>query len=252
MTERAPVLDLTNLTCPHCGRPTDDASVWGEADDEDRPYVGAPTICAYCAGTGIYTENSIRLPTEEEQDKLDANPNFQMALSAAEILTQLHGSGLIREGLLEIPGHEGHTHRGVVIAVGEGPEVPEGALDVHDLPDRLREAIERAVERSKIDLMAEEIRQYVTPEIAHHVLSAYGDEEATMPSMSVGLLISLIRMCNISDDDMLDTLNHIRDFHGYVLAICTMAEGPAAASGTTGMTILRRIAGLEHEGPVTK
>jgi hypothetical protein len=90
--------------------------------------------------------------------------------------------------------------------------------------------------------MADEVKEYVTAEVANNVLAVYGNERATFPSQSVLALISLIRTCCISDDEMLDELNRVPAFHGYVLAIAVLMEGEKIEE--SGRQILEIRAGL--------
>lgn len=143
--------------------------------------------------------------------------------------------------------HE-HVHGLAGIVLEFNSATGEVRVGGERVPDELAEDLAGLFRGFRVSAAASEIRRYVTPEIAHHILSAYGDERASMPSLSVAGLISLIRTCSISDDGMLDELNRVEDFHGYVLAVMILAEGVPGSSEPDhgGMRILREIAELDE------
>ena len=50
--------------CPHCGAKTDQTS---GVDSEHGPEPGSPSICLYCAGICIFTDElKLRVPLEHE------------------------------------------------------------------------------------------------------------------------------------------------------------------------------------------
>lgn len=203
--------DLTDLRCPHCDGLTDDATAT-DGDDSVRPKVGDPTICAYCTGIGIYTEHSIRRATADEMTEFRTHPEFRQAVALTKLLHML-------------------TRDPAAATVID--------LDPDTLPESLQEMLAGAIDKMMLEKQTREIRHFVTPEVANHVLSSYGNEDASMPSVATGALISLIRLCHESDDQMMSNLNDVEDFHGYVLAVALLAEGPDG-----GMEILEKIAGL--------
>ena len=128
------------------------------------------------------------------------------------------------------------TADGLRVVGGDGDMPPEVMEELHDL-----------LHRATVQGISRQIRRYVTPEIANHVLSAYGDEEASMPSLAVSALITLIRTCHISDEQMMEVLNEASPvFHGYVLATTLLGEG----EDRSGMPVLRKLAGLDPDDDV--
>lgn len=142
----------------------------------------------------------------------------------------------------------GHVHDVGGEAIAVPVLISAGGVDV-DLSKivspQLREAIKESLEGLRAELIKQEIKRWITPQIAHEVLSVYGDERATAPSLARGALITLIRTCHISDDAMLAELNDVEEFHGYVLAICMLAE--SKTGDDSGLGILRGIAELLNE-----
>jgi hypothetical protein len=109
-----------------------------------------------------------------------------------------------------------------------------------DAPDEVKEMLAKALEDAKLRRLAEEIKEWVTPDVADAVLYCYGDLDGTTePSMADAAMINLMRVAHISDEHMLMHLNEVEHFHGYVIAIKFLAE-----RGPQGLHILRRIAGL--------
>jgi hypothetical protein len=140
-----------------------------------------------------------------------------------------------------VTGHEEECeHEHIVIPM----RITADGVDV-DLSDittpALRDALGEVLSHVHRQMVKDEIKRWVTPQIAHEVLSAFGDERATAPSLARLSLITLIRTCHISDDAILTELNSSEDFHGYVLAVCMLAENDNTASG---MAVLRQLAGL--------
>jgi hypothetical protein len=105
----------------------------------------------------------------------------------------------------------------------------------------------RVLAMAKRAAFAKEIRTCITPEIANHVLCEYGDDQAVMPGLAAGSLISLIRTCVACDDEMLARFLDSGDdvFKGYVLAIKFLMEHPEPDAREEGRKTLRVIAGLD-------
>lgn len=230
-------LNLDNMHCPHCGRLTDDATSVNPNQPDARPGVGDSTICSQCTGVGVYTEDSIRKATDEELSEFATHPVFRRAMMAATFASVLQ-TGPSQEIDIEVEGHEGaeepHTHHATMIPVSLNPDDPALA----GLPGPLQEIIASALKSIRLTTITDEITRFVTQEVANHVLSSYGNEEASMPSLTTGALISLIRLCHESDDAMMMNLNDVEDFHGYVLAVVMLAEKPG------GIEMLEKLAGL--------
>lgn len=104
----------------------------------------------------------------------------------------------------------------------------------------LRAALTKALDDAKTRRVAEEITEWVTPQIADEVLHCYGDLDGTTePSLAVAALINLIRTAYISDEHIMAHLNETEHFHGYVIAIVFLAD-----RGPEGLRMLRKIAKL--------
>lgn len=237
------ILSLDDLTCPHCGHLTDDATSTDPEHPDDLPRVGDATICRYCAGVGVYTEDAIRKATAEELAVLRTSDRFLSSLFTATLHVMLddHAED---PSVIEFthPGHDEdhpHPHHATVIGVGIDSAGHPHLETSSDLPDGFRAMLSEAMYRIKVSRMAEEIQHWVTQEVANHVLSVYGNEQASMPSLTTGALISLIRLCHEADDQMMSNLNDVEDFHGYVIAVSFLAE-----QGPSGLEMLEQIAGL--------
>lgn len=126
-------------------------------------------------------------------------------------------------------------------------ELTDGGLRVvggDDMPPEVMEELHDMLHHATVQGISRQIRRYVTPEVANHVLSAYGDEQASMPSLAVSALITLIRTCHISDEGMLEVLNEASPvFHGYVLATTLLGE----SGDGSGLPVLRKLAGLDPD-----
>lgn len=77
--------------CPHCGVMV----------DADMPVAGAhrhPTpeqdvsICVFCSGLSIFTDNGLRLPTDEEWRRAMANEETRRAIA---VLSMMRRDGVI-------------------------------------------------------------------------------------------------------------------------------------------------------------
>jgi hypothetical protein len=255
MTENRSFVDMTGFTCPKCGEPTDDTTSLNQ-DPDERPKVGDVSFCFECGTALEITSDGLEQIPEEKLEELRHNSKF----AKAEILGKVLAIASHMPGFSEVFSepdeadtitieHGDHTHT-VPAVPGGVPVIIEGGkvrlLDGPDLPDGMQALIKEAIERQRVDEQAREIKKYVTAEVANYVLSAYGNEQASMPSLSVSALISLIRTCAISDEDMLDDLNQANsEFHGYVLAIMLLAEQSIKHENDIGFGILRRIAGID-------
>ena len=68
--------------CPACGAQLDA----GLALQENRtPTPGAVSICAYCGTLGIFTDDDLRHPDEDEMRQLMHDPLIQRALAAVSV-----------------------------------------------------------------------------------------------------------------------------------------------------------------------
>lgn len=80
---------LLELTCPHCGRRL--IGCWS-----DFVFPGSPYVCERCHKTSVVAV-SLRAPTSEEQQTLDADPTtaaIKAARMAAQVPPIRHGRGL--------------------------------------------------------------------------------------------------------------------------------------------------------------
>lgn len=233
-------VDFTDATCPRCGADTGDAtSMTGR---HERPEPGDVSFCSRCGIPQRFTATGLELIPDDELAELRQDRKF----ARGEILGKLIAAGLHEQAsgepleiVIEHPGHDEerpHTHTVTALPVDIDPEDPEMAEHLHDMIGAL-------LTQMRVKLMGQEIRKWVTPEVAHHVLSSYGNEHASMPSVATGALISLIRLCHQSDDMMLHNLDSVEDFHGYVLAIVMLAE-KNDSDDEEGMALLEMIAGL--------
>lgn len=234
-------LSLDNMTCPYCDQLMDDATSTSRVHPDELPSVGDSTICAYCAGVGVYTENAIRQATAEELAELGKDPEFRRAMLTVSVAAQLRDqAGLAVE--YTHPGHDGddhpHAHHATMISVVMDDD-GNPRLQTTGLPEDIQIVLTEALHQLKRSQMADELRRWVTPEIANHVLSVYGNEQASMPNLTTGALISLIRLCHEADDQMMLNLNEVEDFHGYVMGVVYLAE-----RGSDGIELLEQIAGL--------
>lgn len=128
----------------------------------------------------------------------------------------------------------------IVIPIRLGPEGLE--VDMSAVPEGLRPFINMAAERVAMEAMRERIEHWVTPQVAHEVLSVYGDQEATQPNLARQSLITLIRTSWVSDEELLSELAGVEAFHGYVLAVSVLARD---GEDQSGLDVLRAIAGLD-------
>ncbi|QOV99542.1 hypothetical protein [Rhodococcus pyridinivorans] len=75
-----------NVTCPHCHRANDRTTCADPNNPDAQPNPGDVNLCFNCGGPSIFTEDSPRLPTEEELEQLLANPRIVHAqISIREI-----------------------------------------------------------------------------------------------------------------------------------------------------------------------
>lgn len=71
--------------CPHCGRVNDHHRSDGE---DKKPDPGDVSLCWKCGGAAIFTENGVRMPTEEENRDISQDPDVKrFRYAMAEALT---------------------------------------------------------------------------------------------------------------------------------------------------------------------
>lgn len=73
-----------NAACPHCGKLNDDH--WNSSGQRSHPIPGDVSLCVYCGKLGIFTQDGIRKPTEDETRNLYQEPAVQRALALASSL----------------------------------------------------------------------------------------------------------------------------------------------------------------------
>lgn len=73
-----------NRACPHCGKLNDDQ--WSTTGRRSVPEPDDISLCIYCGKLGIFTEDDIRKPTENEAKQLYEEPAVQRALALASSL----------------------------------------------------------------------------------------------------------------------------------------------------------------------
>jgi hypothetical protein len=238
-------MTATKLPCPHCHQTADELlPVTGDGEWVD----GAGLICGGCMLPSIFEAGALREPTSAELDRLMSDELFRAATKAAlliSIVRDVLGPEDDEQATSDHPAGP-HVHAMTVSydpLTGEVSGLPEGLPPdvIADLTDRITKA--------RTDDMARMIRRYVTAEVANHVLSSYGNEQASMPSVTKAALISLIRLANQADDDMLHALGEVRDFRGYLLAVTMLAE-PTEQTEGQGMKILEQLAGLRDGSEV--
>lgn len=210
------------LLCPYCGR----------HDLLERKRVLEPdtaVICAYCAEiTMTSQEGPLRKPTEEEVANLMNDPEFVDVFGLAKQVTEMMST------IPKEEGGEGLETLALVLS-NEGVQLING----QPAPPELAELAGFALKKFRIESTGRLIREHVTAEIANHVLSAYGDEDASMPNVTTAALISLIRLCITCDEEMLVSLMDVHAFHGYVFAVTLLAEHPPE-----GIDLLKMLAGF--------
>jgi len=249
-------MTATIYRCPRCNTANDD-------QDNDA---GEYTMCFNCGLMLKFTEDSLIEAPEEELVELRKDRRFRRAEMLGNLLTQViklreepepDDEPVGHAGLDETPedgwtivDHGDHQHRvptnlgGIALEIHDG-EVSLVGKDV-ELPPELQQMIKDGIEKLRMDEQARDVKRYVTAEVANHVLSAYGDERASMPSLSISALITLIRTCAISDEGLLEELNQSSwQIHGYVVAIMLLAEPSVEKGLDGGMGVLRRIAGID-------
>lgn len=65
--------------CPYCGQVNDRHA---SSDGSSTPHPGAISLCWACGGLGIFTEDSVRLPTLVELEECEAEPAVIAARAA--------------------------------------------------------------------------------------------------------------------------------------------------------------------------
>jgi hypothetical protein len=69
-------------TCPHCGRTNE---IHSNVDNDCQPAPGDVSICWGCSGLVFYTEDGMRVPTDEERGVLHRDERIQRVLRAMKI-----------------------------------------------------------------------------------------------------------------------------------------------------------------------
>ena len=228
-------VDLTGTVCPRCGEATTGYTSLTTPDAVPDP--GDISFCAGCALPVRFLEHGVEPLTNEELAELRTKASFARAELVAKMTAAIGSSGQPRplEMTIDVPGHDdmpAHTHTVYAFPVDIDPDDDSSATEMLDT----------VLADISTRMLADEVRRYVTQEVANHVLSIYGNLDASMPSITISALISLIRLCNEADDDMLYELNRVEEFHGYVIAVTSLAE-----RGEKGIYVLERIAGLREE-----
>jgi hypothetical protein len=219
MTTTNEIVDGQN--CPSCGREFGSASPAGDTDQAAVPTPGAVTICDGCGETGVFgADLKIRPATEDELEEFMLQEDFRVARTAARKAARMRGI-------------DGPIAIGITLGPDGEIELPDGA------PSALKEILGQVFTQMKVRAMGDDIKEHVTAEVANHVLSSYGDERASMPSLACSSLISLIRLCHQSDEHLLSHLNEVQHIHGYVIAVVYLAENPPE-----GIEMLEMIAGF--------
>jgi hypothetical protein len=214
----------TELLCPFCGR--HDLLERERALEPDTA-----VICAYCAEITMTSEEGLRKPTDEEVANLMRDPEFVEVLGLARSVTEAVSA--LRSSEEDEDGPPIETL--ALVLSSEGVQLANG----EQAPPELAELAAFALKKFRVENMSRMIRKHVTAEVANHVLSAYGDEDASMPNITTAALISLIRLCVGSDEEMLMSLMDVHDFHGYVLGVTVLAE-----HAPEGIEMLKMLAGF--------
>lgn len=205
--------------CPHCGVEIDAAQPAPGENPDAVLKGGSVTMCLNCAETGIFDDDlTLRKPTEEELAEFEQDDHY------------LRLRDLTRQKVLER-----HTHVAMVELDTDGSITVNG----HEMPEGIRELVGRLIENLQFQAMAETIRKTVTQEVANHVLAYYGNEQASYPSVSITALISLIKLCDEMDTELMHELAESERIRGYVMAVSLLAE-----EGAEGIEMLEKIAGL--------
>jgi len=66
--------------CPHCGVMVD-AELPVEGEHRHAEPEVSVSICVFCSGLSIFTENDLRLPTDAEWREAMAQPDTQLAVA---------------------------------------------------------------------------------------------------------------------------------------------------------------------------
>lgn len=226
MTEPA-----NKVRCPHCRHALTRTQRVNGGDPDEPPTPGSVAVCPFCATTSIFDNNlQLRKPTKQQLEELESDQQYRAFRSFVERRARAGGT--------LPPLAEGEEEEDPDFDVIEIPIGPDGELEVEDIPARFRNLLQPFLQDVQTRIAVEHIKKHITAEVANHVLSSYGDEEASMPNVAFGALISLIRLCHESDDYLLSVLDATDDLHGYVLGV-KMAE-----TGKSGLEMLRAIGGL--------
>lgn len=245
-------LDIIDLACPHCGEyvEVEHSPLISKHPNPHHSDVG---FCPSCSEPFWYTKSELKPITVKDLDLMRKDQRFaQMEITArVDIARTKSGDSDATVDIVlphvEHDGREPHEHHITALPVGlDGEllgELPEGLKEIFpNLPER----VGRMMRSLYVELMTKEIKEWITPEVAHHVLWVYGDERASMPSATVSALIRLIQLAEQMDEEMLFALNEVKQFHGYVLAVHQLQPNTAVgeAGVRDGMAILRLIADL--------
>ena len=246
-TDVNPRLGTIEITCPHCGKVNTAASEVVGAEEVLDP-VAAPSneaisLCSGCYGMSIMHNGVAVKLTTDELEKSREDPSFRRIEALSNLIRHVRKDH--SDGEPEEDNETTHRLMGLSVVINTSTGEIEFPDDSADLPEGLKKAIAESVRDLHFRRMREEVQQFVTPEVANHILSVYGDDRASMPSVSKTALISLIRLADEMDEEMLDCLNGVEEFHGYVLAVSVIMKDDEK-DGNSGRRILEHIAGLEE------
>lgn len=77
--------------CPYCGTSLDGAM---NVDGPNAPDPGDVTVCLYCAGLAVFTDNlGLRFPTDAELERWTVNPDVTRVRSAVLEVIRRRGAG---------------------------------------------------------------------------------------------------------------------------------------------------------------
>lgn len=82
--------------CPHCGRVNDQHAT----DEPKEPTEGDVSLCWKCGGAAIFTDDGVRLPTEDEEREISQDPDVKRfryamaeALTPSQAIKLVNGNG---------------------------------------------------------------------------------------------------------------------------------------------------------------
>ena len=191
-TDVNPRLGTIEITCPHCGKVNTAASEVVGAEEVLDP-VAAPSddaisLCSGCYGMSIMHNGVAVKMTIEELEKSREDPSFRRIEALSNLIRHVRKDH--SDGEPEEDNETTHRLMGLSVVINTSTGEIEFPDDSADLPEGLKKAIAESVRDLHFRRMREEVQQFVTPEVANHILSVYGDDRASMPSVKISRALS--------------------------------------------------------------